>query len=268
MARLALQNSSLPDVEIIRDFEGCAAAGVEPLTFHMRPFVEEMYGDALEVTGEPIVPLGGTKLVKLWRSAKTPSNWIVHFDERAFDQRTWSAKLGPLAINHDAVFSRLGEQREIRLETAKFVKPCRDLKAFAGLVVPAGQTLGEALAGVQQDGSLTDDEPILLAPLREIEAEFRVWVIGDKIVETSQYKLSGHVSSRRLSWDESRALVHVAEEVHQLAAPVRAYVVDLAYTTEGIRVIEMNCINCAGRYAADRGAIFRALLDLAAASRY
>jgi hypothetical protein len=256
-ATLALQDVLIPHSEFLRDMEACERVGLNPIRFGLIPFTDDITGD-IDAPG-PIVPFGSTKIIRMAMQGKLPPSWHVFYDEFAFTQPEWAAVIGEAALNYDAVWTRLSQVKSADFTHQTFVKPATDLKAFAGMIVYPGETIEGRLSQTQTDHTLSEHEIVCLAPIKKILSEYRCWVIGEKVVGASRYRDNGRAETSPV---EGETLVALSNFIEGLRfSPSRAYVVDVADTPDGPKVVEYNCINCSGRYAVDRGALFIAILD-------
>jgi ATP-grasp domain, R2K clade family 3 len=82
------------------------------------------------------------------------------------------------------------------------------------------------------------------------------------VVAGSQYRTYFRLDVRPAVPGDVRAF---AENMAHTWAPARAFVLDVARSGPGLYVIEANCLNSAGFYAADVDAIVRAVSTMPAA---
>lgn len=169
--------------------------------------------------------------------------------------------IGNWALN-DTTLGRvttLGAIKDARWKQSVFVKPTNDLKAFAGMVIEAGETIAERLAQATQDSSLSDEQPVLWAPRQDIECEFRCYMHKTDLIASCRYR-TGLKADHKLTTPEEHE--RLRDFVSWVYAPARFYAVDVAMMPDGtLRVVEYNCINCSGRYEIDRGKLFTAMMD-------
>jgi ATP-grasp domain, R2K clade family 3 len=261
-ATIAIQSSRLTIDEVEGDMEACAALAIEPIHFQLVPFSDQIEGD-LAYNG-PVVPFGGTKLFGLWAAGKLPANWQLFYDERSFELDHWLPTIGRFAVNHDCEFARYQDVQQRAWTSAKFIKPANDRKAFAGIILEAGETLAEALRKVTTDDSLTGSQLLCIADLKQMGPEYRCWMVDGELVEASLYKVDGRHKIARPDLATVNALRSFCVQLEGTFRPHGAYVVDVVERVDRqFQVVEYNCLNCAGRYAADRAAIFQAVLRFA-----
>jgi glutathione synthase/RimK-type ligase-like ATP-grasp enzyme len=94
--------------------------------------------------------------------------------------------------------------------------------------------------------------------IKKIYNEHRYFVVDNKVVTGSQYKLG-----KRVVYGATDENMDVAQSfVDRLVAAInQPYVIDLALTDDGYKVIELNTLNCAGFYACDMQKLVGALVD-------
>lgn len=162
--------------------------------------------------------------------------WSVGFGhERLLNPHAWTGKL-----------------RDASVSTASFMRPLLDDKSFTGKVYDpdefqAWQAQLTPLGLNQGDGVHLDTEVLVAAP-REIWSETRCFVIDGRVVTASLYKRGDRVQQVEVvdgpALDFARSCIADWQ-------PSRAFVLDVASTPRGWKVIEVNCINAAGFYACD-----------------
>lgn len=152
----------------------------------------------------------------------------------------------------------------------RFVRPLDDSKVFPGSVIDGAEFKAwrEAVVAIQDEFStLTGDTEILIAPVQEIECEFRFFVIDKQVVTGSQYREFGYTRKRRVNMDgqnedsrANRALAFARQMVARWC-PAKHFVLDVCMV--GMmgtpKVVEINSLTSAGFYACDTRAIVMAL---------
>jgi hypothetical protein len=260
---IAIQLNHTREEELLEFQMSLREIGVEPIYYGLIPFCDDVTGTEGFADYDVIVPYGTVKLIRLWQKGLMPKGTKVFYAEQAFDQFNYSLRLPKrMLLNGEAKFSTLGKIKDTVFRWPIFAKPTRDLKAFAGVIVEPGRTIGEEVYGRPQDSSLTEDEVVLYGPLKNIIKEFRNFVVDSKIVDSSIYKIGSKVTYEVPSEDERAMIAEFFEEVIQYYEPHDVYVVDFALLDTGkMVVIEYNCLNCAGMYSVDRRKVFKAIID-------
>ena len=146
----------------------------------------------------------------------------------------------------------------------RFLRPIHDSKAFSGKVFDAEEFLEwkVKVCVLEQDfgnSALNKETLIQVCPLQKIFSEHRFWVVKGNIVTSSTYKLGNTVIYQSLPHDnmyEKFAQERIAEW-----QPHEAFVIDVADTENGLKIVEINTLNSCGFYAANLGKLIEALQD-------
>lgn len=144
-----------------------------------------------------------------------------------------------------------------------FVRPVMDSKELAGVVLTGAEivTLCEEVMATPEGGLVVgtlrpDTEMMLTSPV-VILKEWRVWIVEGRPVAWSLYKSMGR-SVQKCEIDEDvLAFATDMAAINPRYSP--AYVMDVCRTEDGLKIIETNCVNAAGFYAADLPRIIEAL---------
>lgn len=143
-----------------------------------------------------------------------------------------------------------------------FARPVEDTKSFAGTVYrhdgeKTGREQWYAWRKAVMDGqggytTIRGDDLVVLAPLKNIFAEYRLYVVGGQIVTGSRYKLGDRVFS---TTDLDPSMLDFARARIAEYCPRRALCLDIAHVEgeEPYKVIETNSISSSGFYACDMG---------------
>ncbi len=144
--------------------------------------------------------------------------------------------------------------------TEFFMRPIADSKVFAGGVFSSLEYDGwrHGVVELEEDDGTTlrGNTDVVVSRPKNIMAEYRLYVIDDKIVTASQYKINDQVKYDSLV-DED-----ILEFGRERIAEIRlaaAYCLDLCRTDNGIKIVEVNTINAAGMYHGNVGKIVEAL---------
>lgn len=214
-------------------------------TSHARVDVDELPDVEIDAT-QPVVSMGSYTLARIAEQrGYRPGAWL-----RGLDYRAWSTAWAPeRLLNPRARVARFGDA-DFDDEVA-FVRPVEDSKAFAGKVFERGEWRGwkrRVLETAQATDPLNVDTEVLLAPPATIFTETRCWVVDGRIVTVSGYRRGKHVVYTPGADDEVLAF---AQQCIEAWVPNDAFVLDVAQTPDGCKIVEVNCLNAAGFYAAD-----------------
>ena len=136
-----------------------------------------------------------------------------------------------------------------------FMRPVSDSKEVAGGVKSRAEihAIAEKVLSIDPSeipgGSLEHDTEMMFTEPMRILQEWRLWVVDEQIITYSLYK-EGRRVVYRAEIDED-ALAFAKQMVAANPHYARAYVIDVCRTADGLRLIETNCINAAGFYAAE-----------------
>lgn len=212
-----------------------------------------------EVTPEPtsndtIMVSGSTALTFIGQD----KGWCVFYNDN-FNHKVWVEYMGDNLLNAEAEVGGFGKVTP-KWDTF-FIRPAEDRKIFAGQVVTRDEfeTWRRDTENAHKDGytTLTPDTDVVVSPLKEIHSEWRFFVVDGKIVTGSLYKRYGVLYQQELLHDDE--VIPYAQEMVDMWHPDRAFVIDVALTDEGYKVIEYNCMNSCGFYKSDVGKIVTAI---------
>lgn len=198
----------------------------------------------------PIVVMGSTTLVKIAQTyGWAPGVW---FNDN-FRFEAWFRHYGQDLLNADSVVCRF---EDVAFEGSVFIRPCEDLKQFAGSIVDDDEFSKWREKVLAYGDTLNADTMVTYAPVKTIYSEYRFFVVKGEVVTGSRYKLGNRVLP---SPDvDPEVLVYVKRMVQQWQ-PDEAFVIDIAMTDAGPKVIEINNLNSSGFYAIDVGTLISSI---------
>jgi hypothetical protein len=176
------------------------------------------------------------------------------------DYRVYSKHYGEHMLNADSQVVRFGESFTAP-SYVFFARPCGDTKTFGGqCFIPTSweEFVKHALAQKGVNSTLSEDTMVQISSHKVIEREFRVWVVKGKVITASQYKIGTKVVHSHCS---EPMVLEYAQKVVDLYCPAEAFVLDVCMTDRGMKVVEVNCINCAGFYETDLQKLLAAVED-------
>jgi len=137
------------------------------------------------------------------------------------------------------------------------MKPSNDLKAYPGVIVPSGKTLNEVL-NHKYTSEYFKDVLSIVTPVKDILAEYRIFVINNKIVTGSLYRKDGKSCVTQLDLNEPLFLNLLKTVIPPF---YNSFVIDLCIVNEDdiitVKIMEYNCINCSGFYDSDVNLLFK-----------
>ncbi|WP_434729685.1 ATP-grasp domain-containing protein [Rhizobium binae] len=216
------------------------------------PFIGELIPEPVAADPSAVVMFGS---YTLWRNAETNGYRPGMFKLRPFVQeKVWH----PYLLNGaDALFLTLREVPARLADDGRewFLRPVDDSKEEPGNVKSAGEIvrMAERVLALDEDeipaGSLRHNTLLMFTKPVRILREWRLWVVNDRIVTYSLYKEGSRVIHRHEIDDDALEFGQRMADLNPGYSP--AYVIDVCRTEEGLKLLETNCLNAAGFYAAD-----------------
>mgnify|MGYP003392987656 CR=1 FL=1 len=221
------------------------------------PFSHEFSNEPI-ITEKIVVPMGATTMIGIGQE----KGWEVFYNDN-FAHTAWLENLGSNLLNSEAQVCKFKEINPTY--NPFFIRPSEDRKIFSGQVIDKANFdiwLRETTALMQYAGyvTLTPDTEVIVSPLKAIHSEWRFFVVDGEIVTGSLYKRGDRVISLPLIKNEDAEVF--AKEMVALWKPAKAFVIDVALTDKGYRVIEYNCLNSSGFYASDLNKLVGAIEQL------
>jgi hypothetical protein len=224
------------------------------------PFVGTLESEPEIPDGSDVIVMGSYSLA---RYAVT-RGWFPGAFTANLDFELQRKRWGNRMLNADAKiyeFAKIPFQYE-----PFFVRPVLDTKTYTGLVLDWGQyeERRDGLLRVIESGEipfpgmLAAADATMVCTKKEIFSETRTWIIDGEVCTCSGYKLGtrkGYTSPERVD----PRIVNFANECAQEWSPNRAYVLDVADTPDGLKIVEVNNLNSAGWYRCDMQRLVMAL---------
>ncbi|WP_309722793.1 ATP-grasp domain-containing protein [Armatimonas sp.] len=246
-----------PLVDVIR---GCGHEAIEtrfdPAKQHLAPEAIPYFD-----SGRPLIVTGSVGFAS-WAHTHWPLRPGAFCSER-LEARHWLPAYGVLTLNADAQWLTYGEFLMRPRTEPVFIKPAGGGKLLSGLLLEPGTNLQDAhFSRHRRWPTIPEDFLLLVASPREILGEWRFVIVGEQAIAASQYKWGETLVFERGAPQEAWAVAR-AIAVHTWR-PTEVFVVDIAQTSEGYFVLELNTFGTAGLYACDLEDIVRAVAPYAA----
>ncbi len=182
--------------------------------------------------------------IKLKKIAEQREWYPGSFLNENFSFDKWLLALGSELLNFDALF---GKTFEIEINHLKefFIRPLEDNKAFNGEVINH-----ETLSLWKKDPSKKYllDLDVIVSPVKNIYKEYRLFIVKNKIITGSVYKINGKGQVSTIIED---SVVEYVSKIIKKWVPCESFVIDICLTENGYKIIEFNNINSSGFYASD-----------------
>ena len=194
------------------------------------------------------------------------------------DQRIWLRTWGDHCLNADSSLGRLGD---VPVDGGElFIRPVLDDKSFAGRLdspkslIKWKEDLAKLVKSMhpgEEIPTVTLDTIVSWASPKLITEEWRLFVVGGKVITGSRYQLHGRSTKGRMfdpaTYDsrDGQALASspwaFAQRCVDEWRPTDNFVIDIAQTPNGLKIVECGCLNAAGWYDSDVSAIVDAIED-------
>ncbi len=149
-------------------------------------------------------------------------------------------------LNYDSIICGIND--EIDFTKRKFIRPTLDTKTFTGAVFDKYEW-DEKRQSCLKNKFVNKNVKIQVSKVKQIYNESRFWIVGGKISTYSTYRIGGFVNYKNNLVDENA--IKFCEKMINIFQLADAFVMDIANTNNGYKIIECGCINCAGFYDAD-----------------
>lgn len=255
---------------ILQDFEDTQKLsevldrmGLEYSMHKVIPFVGELHPEPSIQDKDNVIMFGSYSLRHY--ATKHDMKYGVFTIEPYIHEEAWK----PFILNADSIIVKVKDilSLDIGKNSHWFIRPVNDSKEIAGQIMQENEIeyMVKGVMSLSPDeyiiGSIEPETELMLSSVKKIVKEWRNWVIGGKVVTSSMYKEGSRVVYRQ-EIDED-ALDFVKELVSINPCYSDAYVLDVCRTDDGkLHLLETNCINAAGFYAADLQKIIEGLETL------
>lgn len=175
-------------------------------------------------------------------------NWSPGYVGGKVDYQEVSEGYGEQMLNSDATYCSL---RDLKIPEGEilFVRPDNDGKLFTGAALNQAELDRLHKVIVRQQGSeQVLDERVAVSSPKKILSEVRCLVVDGRVVASSFYRRGGRVF---MSDQVDRALLDYAQAQVDRYNPDIGFALDVADTSEGFRIVEINALSSCGLYACD-----------------
>jgi hypothetical protein len=197
----------------------------------------------------PIFPFGTMGLSRIAGERNWKSGALTN-DEFTFEK--WSSGFGlENLLNSESKIMAFCDVLEFQ-DSMFFARPCMDNKSFSGQVITRTQFLEwqKTILDINDPLSkLNKDTMITIAPFKNIMTEARMFIFEGKVVTGSYYKFGCEVRYEEVK--NGDPVIDYTNDIVKDYQPAKAFVIDIALTDDGYKIIEINGINSVGLYNAD-----------------
>ena len=219
------------------------------------------YPETLASLGtEPTVYHGSLQFAKLIKN--TPNHNVkVYCTLPKYECVYYYPRLGKYLLNSDYVMIPFGDLArrkswpfKVLGQNSLFFRPSSGYKTFTGLVLTEDELVKEMPFWKR---NVDPEALIIAAPVQAVDKEWRVVIVGKKVITAGQYAENGN--SVRNSDVPEKVLAFAQEVADSGYNPDPAWTIDVGETAGELKVVEVGSFSCAGLYACDCEAIITAV---------
>jgi len=215
------------------------------------PFIEEV---EFETDRKDVFVFGSLKLARLSKKYGWDPGALITENH---DYEVYSKFYKEELLNYDSRIVRAGDDFEWEFEQ-QFIRPTLDTKVFTGKIFEKEEWIKtrDRLLDPGYQSSLTEGTLIQVARPKRLTQEIRNWVVDGKIITSSTYRRGSFLVYDGIVDEDAIQYAQSMVDKFQLA---KTFVIDIALTEEGWKVIECGSTSCAGFYEADMQKLIMAL---------
>ena len=180
----------------------------------------------------------------------------------SINYRTYLKRYEGMMLNSDCLIVKLGEifngflsnYVPFKGNNNYFLRPIDDSKLFCGGIFNKEES-SKLIDTLLNDRNCSIDKEIVVSIPKNIEAEWRLFVIGGDIVTGSRYRINGKLNT---STDIPKEVISFANKVIKKYNPYFAYTLDIGLYKDEYKVIELGCFNSSGFYLSSTDKIIEA----------
>lgn len=240
-----VQTNVSPDSPTLQQLRwACQAEGRQLLEFVHPPGIQDEPDIPVEHAQGPFVfharsPALLGALDTRWSSG-------VFFSPERFRHEAYAAHYGSAYLNHAASVMSWRELLEhgATHDTYLFIKPIDDYKSFTGQALNTRSLAAYFERLSYLDERISHSTQVVVSRAKEVDAEWRMFIVGDEVVSASMYRPVG-------SADVPKDVLDFAQDMARGWAPAEVYVLDIGRVDGHLHVVECNCFNASRFYCAD-----------------
>ena len=205
----------------------------------VKPFIDDV---EIDTKRKDVFVFGGTKLARIIKPYNYYPGSLLNDNH---DYLVYSEYYKDNLLNYDSKIVSLKDSIEWN-NKIYFIRPCADDKLFTGQVFNKESWL-QMKSNLLNNGK-NPDSLLQIATPKNIQSEFRLYIVDGKVITGSQYTMNGRYYTNPIVDDD---IIHFAEDMCKVFQLADCFVMDIARTTNGLKIVECGCINCAGFYDSD-----------------
>jgi ATP-grasp domain, R2K clade family 3 len=210
--------------------------------------------------GQYVIPYGSTSMMHKSKKMK----WKGFFyDAKTFKVNIWNKKRDDM-LNADAKIMKIKDTEAFLTgcdeDKMMFIRPLRDLKEFNGTLTNVGEIRRWMKSADAGSFNFSQETDVILASAKQIEMEYRFFIVDGKVIDGSLYRIHGQLFSQPVT---DPLVMEEAQRMADKWLPSPCCVMDAALlkNDEKMYCIEFNTLNSSGFYYNNIPKIVKALTE-------
>ena len=178
----------------------------------------------------------------------------VDYDPIKFQFNTMLKQYQDKVLNNDA---KILPFKDITIEKEPlFIKPNRGLKIFNGKLMYPNYFKELKKRVINNKMNFNENELMVVSSKKFINKEYRLFIVNNEIITACQTMEYSYLNLNEFVPEE---VFKFAKDLINIWIPSNNFVLDVAKTPKGLKVVEINCINSSGPYLCDMKKVISAL---------
>lgn len=173
----------------------------------------------------------------------------VFYDPKIFTIENYLNKWGDKMLNTGGEVLSFMQFIEEKIDSKSewFIRPNEDDKCFAGTTMTAEEIKKWYSKILDIDNpNLNAHTLIFVSEKKEIKKEWRNFIVNQKVIDSARYIKNGELNIS--TQDCPKEMIQFVEKCATEFSPHNIFVMDVADTPNGFKIIECNCFNGTGFY--------------------
>lgn len=186
-------------------------------------------------------------------------NYYGYYGEHLLNSNYIMMGINDLPRRKNEIFNYFGSD-------SIFIRPSNGFKTFTGQILPKDSFDDKYDTLIKSYGGIDPGTLVILAPIKEIEEEWRFIVIDGEVVSGALYMNKEYREKWEAFWDkecEDQNAFNFAVQMSKLYQPDKAYTIDICRTSDGeYKIMELNSFCCASMYGNNYNKVVHAINNL------
>lgn len=250
-----IQNNLLNKQNIDSIKQVCKNNDMNYISWDIIPFQDEVI-DFYFNKNQKIIFYGSTRIANVLYENNC-WNGCIYYDKDKFTYRNYLDKYKDKMLNYDCEIIKIKDVMNSSLWKNNyhlFMRPDKDLKEFAGMIINGSNYESWVKSIIENELlDVNENTEVVLSTKKDIEDEWRVFIVGGKVSSCSHYRTFGRLNIYK---DDNEQVKEFCENLNKNYSPSDVFVMDVCKYEDELKIIEINCFNSSGFYDCDIEKIF------------